>query len=295
MAGRDGTMGDDYVSDDQLTLADEDERLPWLESGDDEDDEGGVDTGRIVGFALFAVLALAALVGGIWWFGNRGPDPELIADGSTIEAPAGPYKTAPADPGGKKFEGTGNRARGRRRARHRGPHRRRGAAAERRRAQAAPTAAPAATAPARRRRRPGRRLFEQGSGRGRLAAPAEPDRQAPGREPPGGPGPRRHRHRVPPAGGSRGRRRGQPLCTALKADGVACQVKQLAVSAHRLAALRLRARAVPCESAADDARDFQLLRPRADRRRARAVPRGRSGRLHPVRPQYRDARRKCAR
>lgn len=110
MAGRDGTMGEDYVSDDQLTLADEDERLPWLESGDDEDDEGGVDTGRIVGFALFAALALAALVGGIWWFGNRGPDPELIADGSTIEAPAGPYKTAPADPGGKTFEGTGNLA-----------------------------------------------------------------------------------------------------------------------------------------------------------------------------------------
>ena len=101
MAGRDGTMGDDYVGDDQLTLADGDERLPWLESGDDEDSEGGVDTGRIVGFAMFAVLALAALVAGIWWFGNRGPDPELVADGSTIEAPAGPYKTRPADPGGK--------------------------------------------------------------------------------------------------------------------------------------------------------------------------------------------------
>jgi len=108
MAGRDGTMGDDYVGDDQLTLADGDERLPWLESGDDEDSEGGVDTGRIVGFAMFAVLALAALVAGIWWFGNRGPDPELVADGSTIEAPAGPYKTRPADPGGKTFEGTGN-------------------------------------------------------------------------------------------------------------------------------------------------------------------------------------------
>jgi len=110
MAGR-GITDDDYVADEQLTLADEDERLPWLESGDDDDDEvGGVDTGRIVGFALFAALALAALVGGIWWFGQRGPDPELVADGSTIEAPVGPYKERPANPGGKTFEGTGNLA-----------------------------------------------------------------------------------------------------------------------------------------------------------------------------------------
>ena len=110
MAGR-GITDDDYVADEQLTLADEDERLPWLESGDDdEDDVGGVDTGRIVGFAMFAALALAALVGGIWWFGQRDAAPELVADGSTIEAPDGPYKEKPANPGGKTFEGTGNLA-----------------------------------------------------------------------------------------------------------------------------------------------------------------------------------------
>ncbi|WP_126176290.1 SPOR domain-containing protein [Tsuneonella rigui] len=110
MAGR-GITDDDYVADEQLTLADEDERLPWLESGDDdEDDVGGVDTGRIVGFAMFAALALAALVGGIWWFGQRDAAPELVADGSTIEAPVGPYKEKPANPGGKTFEGTGNLA-----------------------------------------------------------------------------------------------------------------------------------------------------------------------------------------
>ena len=110
MAGR-GITDDDYVADEQLTLADEDERLPWLETGDDDEDEvGGVDTGRIVGFALFAALALAALVVGIWWFGQRGPDPELVADGSTIQAPVGPYKEKPANPGGKTFEGTGNLA-----------------------------------------------------------------------------------------------------------------------------------------------------------------------------------------
>ncbi|QDM40549.1 SPOR domain-containing protein [Altererythrobacter sp. TH136] len=111
MAGQGGTIDDDFIADEQLTLgAEEDERLPWLEAGDEDEDEGGVDTGRIVGFAMFAALALAALVGGIWWFGQRGPDPELVADGSTIQAPDGPYKTRPTDPGGKTFEGTGNLA-----------------------------------------------------------------------------------------------------------------------------------------------------------------------------------------
>lgn len=110
MVGRRGTGDDDYVADEQLTLAAEDERLPWLETGDEDEDEPGVDTGRIVGFAMFAGLALVALFGGIWWFGQRGPDTELVADGSTIPAPAGPYKTKPTDPGGKTFEGTGNLA-----------------------------------------------------------------------------------------------------------------------------------------------------------------------------------------
>jgi hypothetical protein len=105
-----GRRDDDYVADEQLTMAGEDERLPWLESGEEDDDDAGVDTGRIFGFALLALLALAAFVGGLWWFGQRGPDAELVADGSTIEAPPGPYKEKPADPGGKQFEGTGNLA-----------------------------------------------------------------------------------------------------------------------------------------------------------------------------------------
>jgi len=110
VGGRDVT-DDEFVADEQLAMGDEEERLPWLESGDEEDDdESGVDTGRIVGFAMFAVLALAALVAGIWWFGQRTPDAELVADGSTIQAPVGPYKERPSDPGGKTFEGTGNLA-----------------------------------------------------------------------------------------------------------------------------------------------------------------------------------------
>src|SRR5690606_40020966 len=66
---------------------DDDERLPWLESADDEGDEQGVDAGRIVGFVLIALLVLAVLLGGGWYLLKGRGNPELVADGSTIEAP----------------------------------------------------------------------------------------------------------------------------------------------------------------------------------------------------------------
>lgn len=96
--------GDDA---EQLDL-DDDDRLPWLESADDDYDDAGVDTARVFGIALAAIALLAAIVGGIWWVSHRKPDPALVADGSTIAAPSEPYKEAPKDPGGKTFAGTGD-------------------------------------------------------------------------------------------------------------------------------------------------------------------------------------------
>lgn len=106
---------DDGANDDGqepygLGLTDEEvERLPWLESDDDFDDENRGDGGRMLGFTLLGLVALAAIVGAIWWSTHRTPDPALVADGSTIPAP-GPYKEAPKDAGGKTFEGTGDTA-----------------------------------------------------------------------------------------------------------------------------------------------------------------------------------------
>ncbi|MBD3730635.1 MAG: SPOR domain-containing protein [Sphingomonadales bacterium] len=101
----DDDKGDETV---ELALADDDDRLPWLESGEYDEEDRGVDGARIFGFALIGLLAIALLIGLIWWLSHRGPDPELVADGSTIEAPEGAYKERPADPGGKTFEGTGD-------------------------------------------------------------------------------------------------------------------------------------------------------------------------------------------
>ena len=94
----------------QLALADEDERLPWLESSDDEFDENfdRSDGSSTLRLGVMALAALVAIVGGIYWVTHRNPDPALVADGSLIPAPSQPYKEAPKDPGGKTFDGTGD-------------------------------------------------------------------------------------------------------------------------------------------------------------------------------------------
>ncbi len=91
----------------RLALEDGEDQLPWLESDDDYEDEG-VDTARIAALAVIGLLAVALIVGAIWWFTRERSDPTLMADGSTIEAPEGPYKSKPEDPGGKTFAGTGD-------------------------------------------------------------------------------------------------------------------------------------------------------------------------------------------
>ena len=97
-------LGHDHVHD-RLALG-EDERLPWLDSADDVDHQSQ-DTGRMAGFVALGLLALAALIGGVYWVSHT-QTPSAQADGSLIEASKTPYKVEPANPGGKTFEGTGD-------------------------------------------------------------------------------------------------------------------------------------------------------------------------------------------
>jgi len=89
---------------------DEEERLPWLESADDEDDEGGIDTARLGRFALVGVVLLALVLGGLWVAGHRAPGGDAVVEGGVIRAPAEPYKSVPGDQGGKTYAGTGDSA-----------------------------------------------------------------------------------------------------------------------------------------------------------------------------------------
>ncbi|MXO72753.1 SPOR domain-containing protein [Alteraurantiacibacter buctensis] len=93
----------------QFTLTGDDDVLPWLANDDeDEEDQRGGSDYRILIFAVVALLAL----GGILWaakafFDSAGNGP-VQADGSTLEAPDGPYKERPDDPGGQDVAGTGD-------------------------------------------------------------------------------------------------------------------------------------------------------------------------------------------
>ena len=100
-------LGETEQLGERLALGEED-RLPWLESVDDVDaDEEESGTGRLIGFAVMGLIALAALIGGMWYATNKTAGPS-DADGSLIEASKEPYKVAPSDPGGKTFAGTGD-------------------------------------------------------------------------------------------------------------------------------------------------------------------------------------------
>jgi hypothetical protein len=99
--------GDGVIEPAELAFAHEDERLPWLEA-DDEAEEPGVDGGRVAAFVIGALLVLGLAIGALWWFFHDRSETAVVPDGSTIHAPAGPYKVKPASPGGAKAVGTGN-------------------------------------------------------------------------------------------------------------------------------------------------------------------------------------------
>ncbi|MEL6738693.1 MAG: SPOR domain-containing protein, partial [Pseudomonadota bacterium] len=86
--------------------------LPWLEADEGVEEAGGVDTAQLVGFVAVLLAVLLVVVGGVWYVNNSGGGPAQIADGSTIEAPEGPYKERPEDAGGKQFPGTNDVAPG---------------------------------------------------------------------------------------------------------------------------------------------------------------------------------------
>ena len=98
---------DDAIEPEELAFAQEDERLPWLEA-DDDAEEGAVDTGRVIVFVIASLIVLGLVIGALWWAFRDRTGGDLVADGSTIQAPAGPYKTKPANPGGSKAIGTGD-------------------------------------------------------------------------------------------------------------------------------------------------------------------------------------------
>jgi hypothetical protein len=89
---------------DTLPLQDED-RLPWLEAVDDDADDETISTGKLIGFAVAAIVALGVVIAGISLLRNQ---PAPTGDGKLIAAQEGDYKVRPDAPGGMKVEGQGD-------------------------------------------------------------------------------------------------------------------------------------------------------------------------------------------
>jgi len=90
---------------DEIDLRDED-RLPWLETVEPDEPEGS-GIGRVLLLVALGLVAVAAIVFGIYSFQNRTPS---TGAGELIAAQEGDYKVKPDDPGGLKVEGEGDSA-----------------------------------------------------------------------------------------------------------------------------------------------------------------------------------------
>lgn len=82
----------DY-SRDRLGPDDED-RLPWLEPVEEEYEDAGSGSGRLLLWIAVAVLVIGVIVGGFFWL--RGRDQASSGDGALIAAPDSYYKERPA-------------------------------------------------------------------------------------------------------------------------------------------------------------------------------------------------------
>jgi hypothetical protein len=97
----------DIRADETMDLDDED-RLPWLEAVDEDEGGEGPSALKLIAAVLIGLVAIGAIVGGIFWMGNR--DGQETRDAQLIQAPEGDYKVRPEDKGGMKVEGTGDTA-----------------------------------------------------------------------------------------------------------------------------------------------------------------------------------------
>jgi cell division septation protein DedD len=82
----------------------EEDRLPWLEAVEEEDEREGPSALKLIAAVIIGLLCIGAVVGTLFWLGNRG----ARSGTELIPAPEGAYKVAPDDPGGMQVQGEGD-------------------------------------------------------------------------------------------------------------------------------------------------------------------------------------------
>jgi hypothetical protein len=90
---------------------DRDDRLPWLEAVEDDQEGGGPSALKLIVAVLIGLAAIGALVGGAFWLANRAGGNESASGApEVIKAQPGDYKTKPDNPGGMNVSGEGDSA-----------------------------------------------------------------------------------------------------------------------------------------------------------------------------------------
>lgn len=85
------------MTDEARTAPDED-RLPWLEAVEEDEEREGPPVAKLVGFIVIGLIAIGIVVGGLYWVANRSGG--AGGNGELIAAPKGDYKVKPDVPGG---------------------------------------------------------------------------------------------------------------------------------------------------------------------------------------------------
>ena len=91
---------------------DDDDRLPWLEAVEEDDDNDGPGAAKLVAFVVIGLIIIGLVVGGVFWMRSPSSTGGTIENGEpeVIAAPQGDYKVKPSEPGGMKVEGKGETA-----------------------------------------------------------------------------------------------------------------------------------------------------------------------------------------
>src|SRR3546814_15472286 len=85
---------------------DDEERLPWLEPAIEDEEEPGLSPLRLLGFILFGLVLIGAVVAGVWLIQNRTGG--AGGEGKLIAAPAGDYTIPAQEADARQFEGRGD-------------------------------------------------------------------------------------------------------------------------------------------------------------------------------------------
>ena len=95
------------MTDARMDEIGDDDRLPWLEAVEEEEEREGPPVAKLIAAILIGLIAIAVIVGGLFWLGNRNRGD---GNGEVIAAPKGGYKVRPDQPGGMNVAGEGDTA-----------------------------------------------------------------------------------------------------------------------------------------------------------------------------------------